>query len=174
MPSIGPFCAAKCPYCDFTSYVRTQVDEEAWVSGVERELDWVAGSSRTTVPSSKPFFGGGTPSLMSGRCRGPCAAECSRLWLHARSGTPPAIPPEAVHNAPQDHRSDLYQSALAYWMLTNQHAYPANCIDDLPEVWQTTPPAPLRVRARHSTRARPARARCSAKIRWHASASAAE
>src|SRR4051812_41774 len=36
-------------------------------------------------------------------------------------GTPPAIPPEAVNNAPQDHRSDLYQlGALAYWMLTNQ------------------------------------------------------
>ncbi|MFT3925664.1 MAG: AAA family ATPase [Myxococcales bacterium] len=58
-------------------------------------------------------------------------------------GTPPAIPPEAVANAPQDHRSDLYQlGALAYWMLTNQHAYPANCIDDLPQVWQNAPPAP--------------------------------
>jgi len=58
-------------------------------------------------------------------------------------GTPPAIPPEAVHNGIQDHRSDLYQlGALAYWMLTNQHAYPANCIDDLPQVWNTAPPAP--------------------------------
>lgn len=58
-------------------------------------------------------------------------------------GTPPAIPPEAVNNAPQDHRSDLYQlGALAYWMLTNQHAYPANCIDDLPQVWLNAPPAP--------------------------------
>ncbi len=58
-------------------------------------------------------------------------------------GTPPAIPPEAVNNSLQDHRSDLYQlGALAYWMLTNQHAYPASCIDDLPEVWNTAPPAP--------------------------------
>jgi hypothetical protein len=58
-------------------------------------------------------------------------------------GTPPLIPPEAVANAPLDHRADLYQlGALAYWMLTNQHAYPASCIDDLPSVWQSPPPAP--------------------------------
>ena len=30
-----PFCAAKCPYCDFNAHVRTVIDEEAWVSGVE-------------------------------------------------------------------------------------------------------------------------------------------
>ena len=58
-------------------------------------------------------------------------------------GTPPAIPPESVHNAPLDHRADLYQlGALAYWMLTNRQAYAVTRIDDLPNAWLTPPPAP--------------------------------
>ena len=37
-----PFCAAKCPYCDFNSHVREAIDEDGWVDGILRELDWVA------------------------------------------------------------------------------------------------------------------------------------
>jgi hypothetical protein len=37
-----PFCAAKCPYCDFNSHVRTAIDEDGWVDGILSELDWVA------------------------------------------------------------------------------------------------------------------------------------
>ena len=37
-----PFCAAKCPYCDFNSHVRTAIDEDGWVDGILAELDWVA------------------------------------------------------------------------------------------------------------------------------------
>lgn len=76
-----PFCAAKCPYCDFNSHVRTQVDEEAWVSGVERELDWVAarqGESRPVVETI--FFGGGTPSLMSGDAAGRVLQKIAAHW----------------------------------------------------------------------------------------------
>lgn len=58
-------------------------------------------------------------------------------------GTPPAIPPEAVQTGNLDHRSDLYQlGALAYWLLTGTHAYPAKSIDELGEVWQELPPLP--------------------------------
>ena len=33
-----PFCTAKCPYCDFNSHVRAQIDEAAWTDGIVREL----------------------------------------------------------------------------------------------------------------------------------------
>lgn len=62
-----PFCAAKCPYCDFNSHVRSEIDETGWVDAIGRELAHVAalqGDNRPTVEAV--FFGGGTPSLMRG------------------------------------------------------------------------------------------------------------
>jgi oxygen-independent coproporphyrinogen-3 oxidase len=75
-----PFCAAKCPYCDFNSHVRTQVDEEAWVSGVERELEWVAAQQPKRPVVETIFFGGGTPSLMSGAAAGRVLQKIAALW----------------------------------------------------------------------------------------------
>ncbi len=75
-----PFCAAKCPYCDFNSHVRTAVDEDAWVSGVERELEWVAGQQQSRPVVETIFFGGGTPSLMSGHAAGRVLAKIASLW----------------------------------------------------------------------------------------------
>ena len=58
-------------------------------------------------------------------------------------GTAPAIAPEALGGAPLDQRSDLYSlGALAYWMLTGQHAYPARRFEDLEAVWKTPPVPP--------------------------------
>jgi hypothetical protein len=58
-------------------------------------------------------------------------------------GTPPAIPPEALEGAPLDQRADLYAlGALAFWMLTERHAYPARQIDELYELWKGEPPSP--------------------------------
>ena len=60
-----PFCAAKCPYCDFNSHVRFGgVDEPRFLAAFLREL---AHTSALTGPRavSSIFFGGGTPSLMS-------------------------------------------------------------------------------------------------------------
>ncbi|WP_404326048.1 radical SAM family heme chaperone HemW [Aerophototrophica crusticola] len=58
-----PFCASKCPYCDFNSHVRDRVDHARWRDALVRELDHFAdltpGRTLTSV-----FFGGGTPSLM--------------------------------------------------------------------------------------------------------------
>ncbi|HEX4295516.1 MAG TPA: radical SAM family heme chaperone HemW [Rhizomicrobium sp.] len=76
-----PFCAAKCPYCDFNSHVRASVDETAWIDGIVRELAHVAalqGDARPIV--STIFFGGGTPSLMSGRAVGITLDTIARLW----------------------------------------------------------------------------------------------
>ena len=58
-----PFCKSKCPYCDFNSHVRDDIDQWRWRSALLRELDHVA---ETTGPRhvGSIFFGGGTPSLM--------------------------------------------------------------------------------------------------------------
>ena len=61
-------------------------------------------------------------------------------------GTPPAIAPEAAHGAPLDQRTDLYAlGALAYWLLTRRHAYPAKRVEQLPELWQRAPAPPSAV-----------------------------
>jgi serine/threonine-protein kinase len=58
-------------------------------------------------------------------------------------GTPPGIPPEALGTAPLDQRADLYAlGALAYWMLTGHHAYPAKEIAELEQMWLASPRAP--------------------------------
>jgi len=75
-----PFCAAKCPYCDFNAHVRTVVDEEAWASGVERELEWTAAQQAERPVVETVFFGGGTPSLMSGVAAGRVLAKIAALW----------------------------------------------------------------------------------------------
>jgi putative oxygen-independent coproporphyrinogen III oxidase len=59
-----PFCAAKCPYCDFNSHVRHKpVDQAAFVEAYEREIAYMASLTGPRTVSSI-FFGGGTPSLM--------------------------------------------------------------------------------------------------------------
>jgi putative oxygen-independent coproporphyrinogen III oxidase len=58
-----PFCLSKCPYCDFNSHVRAQVDHERWRRALLAELaHYAAQTPGRTVTSI--FFGGGTPSLM--------------------------------------------------------------------------------------------------------------
>lgn len=76
-----PFCAAKCPYCDFNSHVRAHFDERAWSSAIAREIGFFASQmepSRPTVDSI--FFGGGTPSLMSGRAVGSTLDAIAKSW----------------------------------------------------------------------------------------------
>jgi oxygen-independent coproporphyrinogen-3 oxidase len=75
-----PFCAAKCPYCDFNSHVRTSIDEDGWVDGILAELDWVAANQSSRPVVETIFFGGGTPSLMSGRATGRILAKIAALW----------------------------------------------------------------------------------------------
>jgi putative oxygen-independent coproporphyrinogen III oxidase len=79
-----PFCAAKCPYCDFNSHVRTAIDEDGWVDAIERELNWTAQSQGKDRPIVETiFFGGGTPSLMQGRSAARILDKISRLWRMA-------------------------------------------------------------------------------------------
>jgi putative oxygen-independent coproporphyrinogen III oxidase len=60
-----PFCASKCPYCDFNSHVRHQrVDEARFLAAFRREAAHMAALQPGALVDSI-FFGGGTPSLMS-------------------------------------------------------------------------------------------------------------
>ncbi|HEX6242247.1 MAG TPA: serine/threonine-protein kinase, partial [Polyangiales bacterium] len=57
-------------------------------------------------------------------------------------GTAPMVPPEALRGDPLDQRSDLYAlGALAYWIVSGRHAYPAKTLSDLPKRWQNVPPS---------------------------------
>ena len=75
-----PFCAAKCPYCDFNSHVRAAIDESGWVEGILAELDWVAANQTERPVVETIFFGGGTPSLMEGRSVGRILSKIAALW----------------------------------------------------------------------------------------------
>src|SRR5215831_3005804 len=75
-----PFCAAKCPYCDFNSHVRAAIDEEGWVEAILAELDWTARHQSEKPVVETIFFGGGTPSLMQGRSTGRILEKIARLW----------------------------------------------------------------------------------------------
>jgi len=75
-----PFCAAKCPYCDFNSHVRTAIDEDGWVDGIVSELEWTAKNQTARPPVETIFFGGGTPSLMSGKSVGRVLQKIAALW----------------------------------------------------------------------------------------------
>ncbi|CAN7582061.1 radical SAM family heme chaperone HemW [Rhizobium sp. LjRoot254] len=59
-----PFCAAKCPYCDFNSHVRhVAVDQDAYVKAFLAEMTAMRAISGSRTVTSI-FMGGGTPSLM--------------------------------------------------------------------------------------------------------------
>ena len=58
-----PFCVSKCPYCDFNSHVRENVDQAAWRAALLADLAHEAAMLPGRTLGSI-FFGGGTPSLM--------------------------------------------------------------------------------------------------------------
>ena len=58
-----PFCAAKCPYCDFNSHVAGAVDQRRWAAALSSEIARL-GAELPGRHLGSIFFGGGTPSLM--------------------------------------------------------------------------------------------------------------
>jgi oxygen-independent coproporphyrinogen-3 oxidase len=79
-----PYCAAKCPYCDFNSYAVTTWPEERYGAALVRELrarageePW-AGATIDTV-----FFGGGTPSLFAPATIGAVLDAAAGCWTFA-------------------------------------------------------------------------------------------
>ena len=75
-----PFCAAKCPYCDFNSHVRHQpVDQERFAQAFATEL---ATMREKTGPRevTSIFLGGGTPSLMKPETVGAVLDAVAKNW----------------------------------------------------------------------------------------------
>lgn len=71
-----PYCARICPYCDFNVYAAKARDTAPLFDAILRDLDgWRARTGARDVSSI--FFGGGTPSLMTGE-------QVSRLIAHVR------------------------------------------------------------------------------------------
>jgi oxygen-independent coproporphyrinogen-3 oxidase len=81
-----PFCAKKCPYCDFNSHVRNSVDVAAWQVALMADLRAEAAVAGGGEALTSIFFGGGTPSLMPPALVEALLAEAERLW-----GFDPAI-----------------------------------------------------------------------------------
>jgi putative oxygen-independent coproporphyrinogen III oxidase len=75
-----PFCAAKCPYCDFNSHVRhDKPDEARYAAAYVREIETIAARAPGRTVSSI-FFGGGTPSLMEPATVGAILGAISAHW----------------------------------------------------------------------------------------------
>lgn len=75
-----PFCAAKCPYCDFNSHVRHQpVDQEAFVAAFLKEMTAMRALTGGRVVTSI-FVGGGTPSLMAPETIDAILSGIARHW----------------------------------------------------------------------------------------------
>lgn len=74
-----PFCAKKCPYCDFNSHVRAGVDMAAWQAALVADMRFEA-ERAASGPLTSIFFGGGTPSLMPPALVAALIGEAERLW----------------------------------------------------------------------------------------------
>jgi len=78
-----PFCVSKCPYCDFNSHVRAEIDEAAWRDALLADL-----AHEATLTAGRPvgsiFFGGGTPSLMAPSTVEAVLDAAGRHWGFAR------------------------------------------------------------------------------------------
>ena len=74
-----PFCAAKCPYCDFNSHVRHQPPDQArFAAAFEREIATTA--DRAGPHGLSIFLGGGTPSLMEPATVGRILDAIGKHW----------------------------------------------------------------------------------------------
>lgn len=104
-----PYCAAKCPYCDFNSHVRESIDDARWADAIARELKTVADLQGVVRPEvATIFFGGGTPSLMKGSA---LASVLDAIALHWTIGSGAEITLEANPNSVEQKRFRDYGAA---------------------------------------------------------------
>ncbi len=62
-----PFCTSKCPYCDFNSHIKREIDNNEWSLALTTELHYLVEKyfkNKESYNLKSIFFGGGTPSLM--------------------------------------------------------------------------------------------------------------
>jgi oxygen-independent coproporphyrinogen-3 oxidase len=99
-----PFCAAKCPYCDFNSHVRSAVDQSAWAEALSADIRRLAQETGPRVLSSI-FFGGGTPSLMEPATVAAILNAARDSWIFANDIE---ITLEANPTSVEAHRFEAY------------------------------------------------------------------
>lgn len=102
-----PFCASKCPYCDFNSHVAASIDQDIWREAYLSELRRAAAETGGRVLNTV-FFGGGTPSLMDPDLVAAILAEVRLLWPMAND---PEITLEANPNSVDSGRFRAYGAA---------------------------------------------------------------
>jgi len=77
-----PFCVSKCPYCDFNSHVRADIDQDEWrealLADLAHEARLLPGRTLTSI-----FFGGGTPSLMAPATVAAIIETATTHWMPA-------------------------------------------------------------------------------------------
>ncbi len=74
-----PFCKSKCPYCDFNSHVKENINHQAFLNAYLAEIDYFAKLLKGR-PIKTIFFGGGTPSLMPIELVDNILKKISKLW----------------------------------------------------------------------------------------------
>jgi oxygen-independent coproporphyrinogen-3 oxidase len=88
-----PWCAKKCPYCDFNSHpVSGEIPEREYVAALKQDL--LNSLAANPAPLRSIFCGGGTPSLFSAEAFGellqqlqPWITEDSEITMEANPGT---------------------------------------------------------------------------------------
>lgn len=102
-----PFCAAKCPYCDFNSHVSNQIDHERWRDAFVSEIKRAAERNPDQIVKTI-YFGGGTPSLMPAAT---VSAIIDAISGHFRMANDPEITLEANPGSVETDRFRAYHSA---------------------------------------------------------------
>lgn len=72
-----PFCIKKCHYCDFVSFAYDPSKVEAYVEHLIKEINL---HKNTSYEIKSIFFGGGTPSLLSGQALSKIMAAIKNQW----------------------------------------------------------------------------------------------
>lgn len=79
-----PYCKSKCPYCDFFSRVKKDVDQQQLVSSYLEDLEYYR-SLNADYRVETVFFGGGTPSLLEPRQVERIIDKIADLWSCANN-----------------------------------------------------------------------------------------
>jgi oxygen-independent coproporphyrinogen-3 oxidase len=77
-----PYCASKCPYCDFNSHVPSGIDHSRWKRAYVAEIGRLSAAYPDRVLSTI-FLGGGTPSLMPPDLVGTIIETARAAWRPA-------------------------------------------------------------------------------------------
>ncbi|GAP64567.1 oxygen-independent coproporphyrinogen III oxidase [Ardenticatena maritima] len=74
-----PFCAARCIYCDFNTYIDLDHLKTGYVDAAQREIEMVGGALNRP-PAQTIFFGGGTPTALAPEHLARLIDACRRVF----------------------------------------------------------------------------------------------